>query len=258
MSHLQKFTILFFCLFFSLFLACSKENVNNNDGGFPLQLTATQEGRNIKLNWTQTKVSTFEEYVVVRSTEPIPIDFIPTPFSQLVIKRLDEFEENEFTDNNPLLAERIYYKVFVDIGDRFLQSEERVVEYEVTILGGIPGKVAFNAATNMLYILNQETAEVLAYNYVTNESMGKVAAGTSFIDFQPGNNGSGEELYLVNSSNSVKIYDAFSMELKRTISPGSSLFMREVATNSNGQIYIYVDNFPNNVTVVNVENGAII
>lgn len=258
MSHLKKVTIFSFCLLLSLFFACKKEQVNNNDGGFPLQLTAQQDGRNVVLDWTETKVSSFEEYIIVRSTEPIPVDFVPTPFSQFVIERLDEFEDNQFIDNSPLLAERIYYKVFADIGDRFLQSEEVIVEYEVTILNRIPTRIAHNPDTDLLYIYDGALIEILAYNYVTNENGGKVGTNSSQPSFCAGNNGNGEELYVVNTSTSLKVYDAFTLELKETITPASNIFMRQVATNNNGHLYIYTDNFSNNIKVIDVNSESIV
>lgn len=255
MNHFKKNTIVLFYFLLCLLWSCEKEKVNNENDGFSIQLTAVQDGRNIKLSWTETKVSTFAEYIVVRSLEPIPTDFVPTPFSQSVIGRLDEFEDNEFVDISPLLAEKIFYKIFVDIGGRFLQSEEALVDYEVIILDRRTSRAEFNPDTDMLYLMDNLNNNLIAYNYLSNESSEELLTNSS-VKFRPGNNGNGEELYIARNNGFLRIYDAFSLDLKANYSLGSAF--QNIGTNNNGQLYVINNSSSLNFRVIDADDGSLL
>ena len=171
MTRISKVALLLSTLFVFV-LSCQKEEINNNDNAFPINLTGNQIGRAVQLNWDETKVSSFEEYIVVRSDQPIPADFEPTPFSNLVVANIDEFEENSFRDDSPLLAEVIYYQIYADVGDRFLKSNEIVIEYEITLLNIAPSVVEFNPDSDQLFIFDASTREIMSYNYKSKEVTG--------------------------------------------------------------------------------------
>ena len=80
------------------FCACEKEVIDNTDKNFPIDLTAESLGQLTKLTWTPTNISTFEEYLIVRSSDSIPTGIEPT--NNQIIARIDDYEEATFTDGN--------------------------------------------------------------------------------------------------------------------------------------------------------------
>jgi len=255
MRNFYNIVYLFLLLSSSLFLACDKEEINNNDNGTPLELTAIQEGRNVRLAWTQTKISTFVEYIIVRSDQPIPDDFVPTPFSSLVRERLDEFEDNEFVDDTPLLAETIYYKIYVDINGRFLESNVAEVDYEVTLLSRFPNRVEFNPNNDLLYLFDGSQNSLISFNYKTKETLGEINTNSFQSAFRAGNNGEGEELYAAHNSNQIKVYDGRTLDLKETWDLNNNVVL-DIATNDDGQIYAYYNTFSNNLKVIDRASGT--
>ena len=227
-------------------LSCQKEEVNNNDKAFPITLTGEQVGRSVQLNWDETRVSSFEEYIIVRSNEPIPVDFEPTPFSGFVAGRVDEFEENSFRDDAPLLAETLYYQVFVDVGDRLLKSNSIMIDYEITLLNLTPTEIKFNSESDNLYLFDGNTRELSVFNYKEKEITGSIELNFSTINFETGFFNGQEELY-VSLSSTVRIYAVPSMELKEEFGVNGTVIGLDV--NDNGLLFIGTNSFPSRIDV---------
>ena len=112
-----------------LFASCEKEVIDNTDKKFPIEISVNNKGSLSELTWTRANVSSFVEYIIVRSTDSIPSGLPPA--STPIVARIDDFEEITFVDSSTPFVEELYYKVYVDIGERFLESPSLKVDQKI-------------------------------------------------------------------------------------------------------------------------------
>ncbi|MEK7257531.1 MAG: WD40 repeat domain-containing protein [Bacteroidota bacterium] len=235
-----------FALFLLALLGCEKEKIDNSDKNYPIQITATKPGRNVLLEWTKTNISSFEKYVIVSSTDSIPDS--PTP-AGFVVANLDDVDENHFEDVNIPIAERIFYKVYVDVGDRFLFSPTISVKLEFNLLDISATKIEPYLPKKELFIYDNTRQKLVRYNYETEEIKGELSLPDIFaLNYSIGENGSGYELYL-NKDNSTKleIFDAETMTLKTSITAPGNIYC--IATGSKGYIFLGTSSWQNGLAV---------
>lgn len=210
-----------FFLFFAIlhfFNACIKPPADTQGEFASINLENTVAGT-VKLNWNQVNVSTFKEYIVIRSSTPTKVfktvSEIP---ANLIVRRITDYEDHGFVDSVDIQSS--YFRVIVDIGSRLLSSNEVFLKMPVQFLAvgyyvavarydeELKRLVLVDNTTNRLVLsvdLNQET-----YDYRQFQNSPK------FKSFGNGSLGFGPELFIPNSAY-LSIFDGVSLELKDTI-----------------------------------------
>ncbi|MBK8563169.1 MAG: hypothetical protein IPN76_07415 [Saprospiraceae bacterium] len=227
--------------------SCKKESIDNGDNGYPIQLTSEQDGRNVILKWTATKTADFQQYIVVRSSSPIPDD--PTPTAQN-IANLDDYKTSSFVDKFVPLSESVYYKVYVKMGDRFLFSPTVEVESDIKLLHIQPNRVLYDTEHHRVFLFDGNRNKLYRYNYETEKLEDSLFFSNTFdLRMALGNHGSGDELYLApnNGSSDIKIYNPDNFDAITSINVGS--FVYSIASGNNGFLYVSADNWQRSFSV---------
>jgi len=157
-----------FCLAWQ---GCEDDNINPGPFTFPIDLQASTASSNVSLTWTQATVSSFEEYIVIRSIDPIPDTPEPeVTGNQVIIERVDEADENSLIDFATPIVETVYYKVYADVGDRYLMSQTvqaqqdlQLIDYRVDVVEPDPDRnelIGFDRSFDVLFVYDYENKEV--------------------------------------------------------------------------------------------------
>lgn len=252
--RLTQIIVLILIGFAASFWGCKKEPVDNSDKDYPIQLTASQVDGDVVLEWTKTNISNFESYIILRSTDSIP-DAQTPPL--LDIKTIDDFETNSYKDGTLVLSEKIFYKVYVKIGDRFLFSPTVAVPISVNLLNLTPSNATFNKELHKVYIYDGATFKVYAYDYdagvITDTLTINLAADPVM---ETGNSGQGEELYLATAGQtSLKVFDAQNLDLKTSINVTGGIYA--VAPSSDDWLYTITGDWSNNLRIYRRSTGAL-
>lgn len=225
-------------LFALVFSACEKEEIDNSDQDYPIELSLSKPDRNIILEWTKTNISNFDGYFLVRSTEPIAD--APEPIAPFAT--VDDFEENIFEDASFPLAERVYYKVYVKVGERFLFSPTVSIDFDVNLLDFRATKVVHSSEDNVLFMFDNSLRTIYRYDYELGEITHEFNQPNNFnYVMAVGDAGQGTELFLAaNNSATVKIYDADDFTWKESFTHGGFVSSIDVKDDA---IAISTDNF---------------
>jgi hypothetical protein len=235
-----------FAILFSFCIACKKEKVNDTDGGFPIELSVEKPGRNIQLNWTETKISDFESYIVVRSVSPIPDN--PTPPSG-TIANISDYKTPSFEDTSFPFAETIYYKVYVKIGERFLYSPTVKFTNSIKLLNFAASRAIFDEENGLAYMFDGNKSRLYKYDYLTEKLLDSLTfSGVFDVKMAVGNHGNGNELYVAPNGNfSIDIYNADNLDFKTSMPVNG--FVLSIASGNNDLLYVSTDNWQNSFAV---------
>ncbi len=233
-------------LFIATLTSCKKEKIDDTDQGFPIQLTAEKPGRNIVLNWTETKVSNFEHYSIVRSPNPIPDS--PTPQTGS-IATIDDYKTATFEDASFPLSEFVYYKVYAKIGDHFLFSPTVKITNNVQLLDLIANRTVFDTDNHFAYLFDGNKNSLFKYDYVAEKIVDTLhMPGVFDVRLAVGNHGDGNELYIAkNNEFDIDIYNADNLAYKTNIVVNG--FVYSIASGNNDLLYVSSDNWSNNFAV---------
>lgn len=153
----MKISYAFIFLGLLLFLGCQKEvTLDNTDKNFPLLLNYSTTNENNRFSWAEVNVSGFQQYVLVRSSTPIPVGGTPSGKTRV-------FESSNIKDTIALPTANIlfdsvgYYKLYTQINDRWLESQEVRVSNTSLIVSGTPLASTFLPDSNWVLILKQES-----------------------------------------------------------------------------------------------------
>ncbi len=226
--------------------ACKKEPIDNNDNGYPIQLTAEKPNRNIVLNWSETKVSNFLNYVIVRSTNPIPDD--PTPTGN-IIATIDDYRTISFEDATFPFTEFVYYKVYAKIGDRFLSSPTVKFENNINLIDIQVSRVLYDTENDVVFLFDPNKNNLYQYDYKNGEIKEKLNfPGVFDLRLALGDHGNGKELYVaLSGSTDIRIYNAESLDLITTMNVGGNVF--SIASGDNDLLYVATDNWQRSFSV---------
>lgn len=139
-----------------LFLGCQKEVVSDNtDKNFPLRLNYSTTNDNSRFSWAEVNVTGFQQYVLVRSSTTIPVGGTPSGKTRV-------FESSNVKDTITLTTASIifdsvgFYKLYTQINDRWLESQEVRVSNTNLIVSGNPLAATFLPDSNWVLIVKQE------------------------------------------------------------------------------------------------------
>jgi hypothetical protein len=140
-----------------LFLGCQKEVVlDNTDKNFPLRLNYSTTKDDNRFSWAEVNVTGFQQYVLVRSSTTIPVGGTPSGKTRV-------FESTNVKDTIALPTANIlfdsvgFYKLYTQINDRWLESQEVRVSNTNLIVSGNHLASTFLPDSNWVLILKQES-----------------------------------------------------------------------------------------------------
>ncbi len=223
-----------------LCLCCEKLEVPNpGDFQYPLSLSVLSKQSVAELTWSEATVSTFEEYIILRSTEKIPDS--PTPEvtgSTAIIARIDERTVRMFKDSNLPIIDTIYYKVYARIAGRLLMSPTvsyaqnlHIIPARADIVEHVPSKhtlVAFDRGTQQIFVYDYKTREFLASRLLQQLNFPMIRADIASDEI------------LVNENSISQLLSYSTLNVKQTI---QNNFSRN-AEYLNGWIYLTRGQFP--------------
>ena len=251
----NRYTIFLLLGMVFLIFACEKQTIDNSDNGnYPLQLDITLDNKLPTLTWTEANISTFVEYVIVRSQEPIADDPDVIGSEATVIQRIDDMEMTTFTDLMVPLAEELYYKVFVNLDSRFIFTNTEHFDLDLTILEFSFLNAEISEAQKSIYFLNQNSFALDRYNYETGE-MGESV--TTFDLFSQRiwmeETTLGEELFMTNQNGpQMLIFDPVDLSLKKTVNTIGDVWS---AAGDEGLLFLATESFSNSVSVLDRSSG---
>jgi hypothetical protein len=149
-SHLLR--ACFGLVFSSFFLYTCQEKieVDNTDIGFPITLDFQFDENKVSVNWVASNHSLFNNYFIVRSLTPIPAGSVPGV--QQVVFSSNNRSATTFTDSLLPLAPEVYYKLYIGIGTRFLESDQIKTTFNNFTIPGSASYVQIFPDSNWLVI----------------------------------------------------------------------------------------------------------
>lgn len=240
-----------------------------NDSETPLQefqLTITQQNNLLEHTWTEANLADFEEYLIVRSAEPIPANLDPFSSSnipsELNIILHRESDQRISSWQEVVLSEtsKYYYRVFIKLSDRFIASNQVEVSLEKNFVfrstSNSDVEVFHHPNLKLVYFVDLDS--LFAYSYETEQ----VVASTQLpVDFYKGlyaygkHNGQ-DEIYLVPqgfTDDEIIVLNAMNLDYIETIGTGFGS-IEALNTEREGLIVIVKDS-SSPVRILSRENG---
>lgn len=183
---------------------CDDASVEPGPFEYPIKLQVNGSSSNVALSWTEATVSTFEEYVVVRSIDPIPETKDPEVVgNQVIIARLDEIDATAFVDFSTPFEPKLYYKVFADIGERFLPSATVEVTQPLQLVEYRTDALEIDHDADEIIGFDRSLDVLFVYNYTEQKMKAQTQWGFNFPFIRTGQYNLRDELYAVDQSQSL-------------------------------------------------------
>ena len=215
MKHYLLFTFVLIALGL-LFESCNESPVDPALKSYPLELTVISENSTAELHWTELTVSTFEEYIIVRSEDSIPDSPEPELVGNaIIVERIDKADITEFIDFATPISESVYYKVYGKIGDHYLPTPTVRIDLSIQIIDlradiseiDLEKKeiVAYDRASQILFIYNYQSAKIRVQKFVP----------FSNPTIRLGTYNSVDEIYVTDQTGVMYIYNPSNLNLSR-------------------------------------------
>jgi len=201
-------------------------------------------------SWTATNISIFQNYYIVHSPFLMGEDDEPSGGFSKRWTQLDSQAINNQSitiENEDNLTLR--FQLFVDIGERMIRSETIVFEKENSeVIDIIPDFSILLQESNTLYFYRDFSNYLVRYNFLEKkiEAERKLPFEAN-KDLIIGNNGFGEELYIVEDE-MLFILDANRLETKTSFEASGTI--HSLATNDDGLIVITLRDVSNKIQVI--------
>ena len=184
-----------------LVASCADPAINQEAPAYPIEMQGNRLDLGVSLTWTQVTVSTFEEYLVIRSTEPIE-DSTEPDLGQfgVVAARIDAYDENSHIDFDFPVEEKLYYKVYAKIGDRFLFSPTIKIDLDFQLLDFRVDQFHVDIESHELIGFDRTRDQLFTYNYQTDEVGQTSVQNWSNPIIRTGQFAGQEEIYVLNGS----------------------------------------------------------
>lgn len=145
--------------------------IDNSDQQFPLALNVIAGNDKVTLQWDAANVSNFEKYVIVRSRNPIPVGIRPTfstPDFEIILQT-DDVKITSFVDELIPIVDKIYYKLYIGFGDRFVESDATAIPFDNLLIDGNSSVIHFIPDSNWVLLGDEFTGILRLVNYTTKE-----------------------------------------------------------------------------------------
>lgn len=149
-----------------LMSACTLDEPGPSGNNFPLTLQAEKNLSLIRLSWPAVNVSGFKEYILLQSTDEIPVSEEPEVSANVtILKRIDDASITSFYASDVLFAPNVCYKLFVSIDDRFIQSQNLCLEQEFKTLAGFYDRAGHEDGFDEIVMFDRANNHLTSYNY---------------------------------------------------------------------------------------------
>jgi hypothetical protein len=138
---------------------CSLDDQAPSGSSPALSITATRNLSLTTLTWDPVRVTGFTEYILLQSSSDIPNQ--PTPMVSQdisVVKRIDDADISSVSISSTIFSPQVCYKLYCDIGDRFLYSSTLCIDQEFDIVPGF-----YDRACHM-----PDQAEMVMFDRINN------------------------------------------------------------------------------------------
>jgi len=160
----MKHTILLLLGLFLLF-SCEEIVINNDDKLSTIELTITEnDDGSSQLEWTMANTSSFQKYWLVRSSDSIPNSFHAIDLNNSILIELEDYKEHTYQDLPTELSNQAFYRVFVELNDRKLVSNEVTGANDIHIFNFLAVDVEFSVSANALYLLAHPSRNIYKWD----------------------------------------------------------------------------------------------
>jgi len=252
----KKLFPVFLFLFVSvLFFSCKKDKEEEVFQSFELE--AKYENGAYQLSWTPTNISTFEEYILVYKNDPFPVNLNHQYVASARKEILVDQSINTFTWAIPPDSERICFQVFVLFEGREIESNIVELEnLETDLIYFDVDEMIHYPAKDAIYCFDYSARDMRYFNYKTRATITYKNIGFDFSASTFGDNGFGEELYLVKNATDLIVLDANTLEEKYIYYSGKTI--TSIATNEKGWIVLAVSGSTNSIEIIERDTWEII
>jgi hypothetical protein len=149
-------------------IGCFRDyQVDNSDNNFSINLKIEEKDNKNILEWSPMKNSAFKKYIIVSSNVDIPVG--KTPSQNQILTEIFSQDQNSYIDQTISLSTQKYYKVYVDIGDRFLESNSVFIKTEIFEMIGRSTLFAFDK-DSLTLMLASNNSNGIAYFDIKNNA----------------------------------------------------------------------------------------
>lgn len=221
----RKFTVLMAVLL--LMTGCTLDEPGISGTNFPLTLQAETNLSLVKLSWPAVKVTGFKEYILLQSTDEIPVSDEPEVSANVtILKRIDDASVTSFHATDVLFSSKVCYKLFVSIDDRFIQSQSLCLEREFKTLPGFYERAGHEKGFDEIVMFDRFNNHLTSYNYKQDVITNTVNVFDLFFPVI--------EISTLEGSTNVFAYDQSTAALKKYSFPGLTL---EISKPFNNVLY---------------------
>ena len=188
--------------------ACNDDLVQSGPFEYPIDLQTGLSGHGVYLEWSKTTVSTFTEYIIVRSLDSIPDTPEPVLDGQAVIvERLDKIDETSYVDYDYPIGETHYYKIYANIGERFLMSATRRVDVELQLIPFRMDVMEVDHEREEIVAYDRSSRVLYVYDYVEGKLLSQVTTSMTNPILRIGEYNGKDEIYLCDRNSTIEIRD---------------------------------------------------
>ena len=171
----------------AVYFSCRKPIVlDDTDQGFPIQLNGAIDGDSIRMNWDNKRVTNFQRVVVLSSETPISVGL--SPFAGLKIElNSNNININTFAKAIPLFQNKIYFKVYIEIDNRFIESNLLEINLSSTAFNGRADAIRFHPDSNWMIAVVTNLTNSLPILTVTDGKNQHILAKVALNDLNDPN-----------------------------------------------------------------------
>lgn len=190
--------------------------------------SAIAESGSVQLQWQKYSFDDFKRYEVLRSQYK--------DSEGQVIASFSDIDAVSYVDDLPPFRSEVYYYIRVSNTEEQTRNSNKIQVTEPA------GKIYYYSISDavhhptesIVYIVDNASQKLISINYQTQTILNSVSLGETVGMIDIADNGYGLEVYVPNNSGFIKVYNASTFNLVKSINTG--LATRSVATNGNGYL----------------------
>jgi hypothetical protein len=177
---IQYLKILLPILLLTCFFACKEKiEIDNTDNGFPLELRMEVNDETPSFSWDAAKISNFGGYTLVRSETPIPPGQKPGFGGSFIVMQTNKADSIKVEDNTTPFVTELYYKLYLNLGDRFIESQSVKLVQELTKFPFTADYTYFIPDSSWAVILTVNQVKLTLYDYKEKKILATKVLGGS-------------------------------------------------------------------------------
>jgi hypothetical protein len=253
---MYKLSIFSFLLGIVTFWGCKEPDITpDNNKEFPIAIEVKENPKSgVEISWPKVNINKFENYTLIRSADSIG-------FSGQIGDTLwvvDDIDQTKIIDKNLPLIGKMYYRFFVNIKGRVLQS--KTVAYKRKDIFSFDNltynNIFYNPLKNLIYLQNGQSIQTInTETGVLSKNANLPSASTKNLVSRPEDP---DNIYLI-SEDQIEIYDAVTLKLRQTLKNPNYPTDRFVSiTSGYGKYYVTIYGYPMKVKVFDATSKALL